>query len=143
MITKSTLLLLLMLPASITVMAQDTISIDTTIQYQTIEGWGHGGGVLGHVGGPYFMLDSAVANPVSYQTLDYLVDDLGLTGSRTWEVGPRIDGTGMDNGDCDSIDWNKFQPTLPVGLADYLIYFKNKVIAKGCQPSFYSSPGYP
>jgi hypothetical protein len=143
MITKSTLLLLLMLPASITVMAQDTISIDTTIQYQIIEGWGHGGGVLGHVGGPFFMLDSSVANPVNYQTLDYLVDDLGLTGSRTWEVGPRIDGTGMDNGDCDSIDWNKFQPTLPVGLADYLIYFKNKVIAKGCQPSFYSSPGYP
>lgn len=90
------------------------------------------------------MLDSTVANPVNYQMLDYLADDLGLTGSRTWEVGPRIDGTGMDIGDCDSIDWAKFQASsLPVGLANYLVYFKNKVIAKGYQPNFYSSPGYP
>src|SRR6185436_3721501 len=129
--------------AGASVHAQDTISIDTTLHYQTIEGWGHGGGVLGHVGGPFLMLDSSVANPVNYQTLDYLVDDLGLTASRTWEVGPRTDGTGMDNGDCDSIDWNKFQESLPAGLANYLIYFKNKVIAEGCQPNFYSSPGYP
>ena len=124
--------------------AQDTISIDTTVQFQTIEGWGHGGGILGHVGGAWSMLDSSIANPVNYQILDYLADDLGLTGSRTWEVGPRIDGTGMDNGDCDSIDWTKFQPqSLPAGLAKYLVYFKDRVIAKGYQPNFYSSPGYP
>ncbi len=40
------------------------------------------------------MLDPAVADPVNYQYLDYLADDLGLTGTRTWEVGPRIDGIG-------------------------------------------------
>ncbi|MEO8087635.1 MAG: T9SS type A sorting domain-containing protein [Bacteroidota bacterium] len=124
--------------------AQDTIAIDTTIEFQSITGWGHGGGILGHCGGAFTMLDSAVANPINYQVLDYLVDDLGLTGSRTWEVGPRIDGTGMDNGDCDSIDWTKFQPqSLPRGLSNYLVYFKNRVIANGYQPNFYSSPGYP
>ncbi len=124
--------------------AQDTIAIDTTVEYQTIVGWGHGGGILGHVGGAWSMLDSTIANPVNYQVLDYLADDLGLTGSRTWEVGPRIDGTGMDNGDCDSIDWTKFQSqSFPVGLANYLVHFKNHIVAKGYQPNFYSSPGYP
>src|SRR5262249_13011863 len=103
-----------------------------------------GGGVLGHVGGTYDMLDTTVANPLNYQVLDYLVDDLGLTGSRTWEVGPRIDGTGMDHGDCDSIDWSEFQSgSLPRHLADYLIYYNNRVQAAGFKPSFYSSPGYP
>ena len=114
------------------------------MQYQTIEGWGHGGGILGGCGGPFYMLDSSIANPVNYQMLDYLIDDLGLTGSRTWEVGPRIDGTGMDNGDCDSIDWSKFQSnTLDPGMANYLVYFKDRILAEGYQPSFYSSPGYP
>jgi len=126
-----------------TARAQDTVSIDTTVHFQTIEGWGHGGGILGHTGGAYNMLDTALANAINYQTLDYLVDELGLTGTRTWEVGPRLDGTGMDNGDCDSIDWNKFQESLPQGFADYLVYFKNKIIANGFQPNIYSSPGYP
>src|SRR4030095_5388268 len=72
-----------------------------------------------------------------------LVNELGLTGSRTWEVGPRIDGTGMDNGDCDSIDWSKFDPlSLPTGLADYLVYYNTRILAHGYQPNFYSSPGY-
>src|SRR4030095_5901893 len=125
------------------VRAQDTISIDTTVHFQIITGWGHGGGVLGHCGAAFNMLDTSVANPVNYQTLDYLVDELGLTGSRTWEVGPRIDGTGMDNGDCDSIDWSKFDPlSLPTGLADYLVYYNTRILAHGYQPNFYSSPGY-
>ncbi|MCX6285496.1 MAG: T9SS type A sorting domain-containing protein [Bacteroidetes bacterium] len=124
--------------------AQDTIVIDTTVQHQTIEGWGHGGGVLGHVFGAFSMLDTAIANPANYQLLDYLVDDLGLTGSRTWEVGPRIDGTGMDDGDCDSINWSKFQPeSFPTGLANYLNYYQERIIINGYNPSFYSSPGYP
>jgi hypothetical protein len=124
--------------------AQDTLTLDSNITYQTVTGWGHGGGVLGHMGGPYYMLDTTVANPVNHQVLDYLTDDLGLTGSRTWEVGPRVDGTGMDNGDCDSIDWAKFQGnTLAPDMASYLIYFKNEITAQGIQPNFYSSPGYP
>ena len=52
---------------------------------------GHGGGILGGTFGTYNLLGPAVADPVNYQYLDYLVDDLGLTGTRTWEVGPRID----------------------------------------------------
>ena len=124
--------------------AQDSVNINSLIQYQTITGWGHGGGILGGVYGPYGMLDSSIANPVNKEYLDYLVDDLGLTGSRTWEVGPRVDGTGMDNGDCDSIDWNLFQSSsLPVGEANFLVYYQNKILAKGFTPNFYSSPGYP
>lgn len=124
--------------------AQDSVAVNTGIQYQTIEGWGHGGGVLGGTYGAFSMLDPSVADPVNYEYLDYLVDELGLTGSRFTEVGPRTDGTGMDNGDCDSIDWNKFQSnSLPVTEAGYLVYYKNKILAKGYTPNFYSSTGYP
>ncbi|MGZ5529898.1 MAG: putative Ig domain-containing protein, partial [Limisphaerales bacterium] len=69
---------------------------------------------------------------------------LGLTGTRTWEVGPRIDGTGSDHGDCDLVDWNLFESdTLHPQDAGYLVYYQNHILAKGYQPSFYSSPGYP
>lgn len=120
------------------------VVLDSSQTYQTIAGWGHGGGVLGVTGGPSSMLARAVADPVNYQALDYLLDDLGLTGSRTWEVGPRIDGTGMDHGDCDVIDWNLFESdTFAATDATYLLYFQNRILAKGYQPSFYSSPGYP
>jgi hypothetical protein len=90
------------------------------------------------------MLPPAVADPVNYQYLDYLLDDLGLTGTRTWEVGPRIDGTGNDHGDCDVVDWSLFErDTLSSQDANYLIYYQNHIQAKGYQPSLYSSPGYP
>src|SRR6185436_887997 len=119
---KSKLFLLLFTLTGLHLNAQDTLTLDSNITYQTIEGWGHGGGVLGHMGGPYYSLDTVIANPLNYQVLDYLTDELGLTGSRTWEVGPRVDGTGMDNGDCDSIDWNRFQSqSLAPVMAGYLI----------------------
>jgi len=121
--------------------AQTTVTIDSTKKMQTIEGWGDGGGILGILN---FTIDTAIGNPLNKQTLDFLVDEYGLTGSRTWEVGPRIDGTGMDNGNCDSIDWTKFQVgVMDPRTADYLVYFKNRIVAQGFQPSFYSSPGYP
>lgn len=126
------------------VYSQDTIAIDSTIKFQTMVGWGDGGGILGPLGGAYSMLDSNIANPVNYEILDYLLGDLGLTGSRVTEVGPRTDGTGMDNGNCDSIDWSRFDSSsLPIGLANYLMYFNNRILAEGYQPSFYSSTGYP
>ena len=141
---KLQFILLFFVLMAVQINAQDTVVIDTSMHYQTIEGWGHGGGVLGHTMGAFIMLDSSVANPVNRQILSYLVDDLGLTGSRTWEVGPRIDGTGMDDGDCDSLNWNYFQgESLPLGMADYLVYYKNQILAKGYNASFYSSPGYP
>jgi hypothetical protein len=90
------------------------------------------------------MLSPALADPVNHQYLDYLVDDLGLTGTRTWEVGPRIDGTGNDHGDCDVVDWGLFESdTLRPQDAGYLVYYQNRILAHGFQPSFYSSPGYP
>src|SRR3974390_2355483 len=120
------------------------IVIQPAQQFQTIAGWGHGGGVLGGTGGAEAFLPPAVAGPVNVQYLDYLVDDLGLTGSRTWEVGPRIDGTGTDDGDCDVVDWNLFETdTFSSADATNLLHFQNYILAEGFQPSFYSSPGYP
>jgi hypothetical protein len=120
------------------------VVIDRAQTFQTITGWGHGGGVLGGTGGANEMLPAAVGDPVNKQYLDFITDDLGLTGSRTWEVGPRIDGTGMDHGDCDVIDWNLFEgDTLSPQDATNLVYFQNKILAQGIQPNFYSSPGYP
>jgi hypothetical protein len=120
------------------------VVIDRAQTFQTISGWGHGGGVLGGTGGASAMLPASVADPVNKQYLDFVTDDLGLTGSRTWEVGPRIDGTGMDHGDCDVIDWNLFEAdTLSPQDATNLVYFQNKILAQGIQPNFYSSPGYP
>ena len=120
------------------------VVIDRAQTFQTISGWGHGGGVLGGTAGASAMLPEVVADPVNRQYLDFVADDLGLTGSRTWEVGPRIDGTGMDHGDCDVIDWNLFEgDTLGPQGATNLVYFQNKILAQGIQPNFYSSPGYP
>jgi len=120
------------------------VVIDPAQKFQTIAGWGHGGGVLGGTTEAASMLSSSIADPVNYQYLDYLVDELGLTGTRTWEVGPRIDGTGNDHGDCDVVDWNLFEgDTLHTQDAGYLVYYQNRILAKGYQPSFYSSPGYP
>ncbi len=113
-------------------------------QFQTIAGWGHGGGVLGGTAGAETFLPASLADPVNYQYLDFLTDDLGLTGTRTWEVGPRIDGRGTDDGDCDSVDWNLFESdTLSAQDAAYLVHYQNRISAEGYQPSFYSSPGYP
>jgi hypothetical protein len=120
------------------------VVIEPAQTFQAIAGWGHGGGVLGGTEGPDSMLQQSLADPVNYQYLDYLTDDLGLTGTRTWEVGPRIDGTGADDGDCDVVDWNLFESDTFSPLdAKYLIYYQNRISAEGYQPSFYSSPGYP
>ncbi|HZM03423.1 MAG TPA: hypothetical protein VFC44_10385 [Candidatus Saccharimonadales bacterium] len=119
------------------------VVIDPYQTFQTIRGWGDGGGILGPGEGPRTMLDPSVADPVNYQYLDYLADDLGLTGSRTTEVGPRIDGTGIDDGDCDVVNWNLFESdTFPAADARYLLHFQNHLLTNGIQPSFYSSTGY-
>ncbi len=118
------------------------VVVDSSQTFQTIVGWGDGGGFYNGITGG--MVDPSVADQINYQYLNYLADDLGLTGTRVWEVGPRIDGTGMDHGDCDVIDWSLFESnTLSSSEANYLTYFQNKILAKGYQPNFYSSPTYP
>ncbi|HEX3628072.1 MAG TPA: putative Ig domain-containing protein [Verrucomicrobiae bacterium] len=120
------------------------VVIEPAQTFQTIAGWGHGGGVLGGTAGAESMLPQSLSDPVNYQYLDFLTDDLGLTGTRTWEVGPRVDGTGTDDGDCDVVDWNLFEGgTLDAQGAAYLIHYQNRILGEGYQPSFYSSPGYP
>jgi hypothetical protein len=120
------------------------VVIQPAQQFQTIAGWGHGGGALGGTAGAEAFLPPTLADPVNFQYLDCLTADLGLTGTRTWEVGPRIDGTGTDHGDCDVIDWALFESdTLSAQQAAYLIHYQNRILAEGYQPSFYSSPGYP
>ena len=90
------------------------------------------------------MLPQALADPVNYQYLDFLTDNLGLTGTRTWEVGPRVDGTGTDDGDCDVVNWSLFESdTMTAQEAAYLLHYQDRIAAEGYQPSFYSSPGYP
>ncbi|HYM19747.1 MAG TPA: T9SS type A sorting domain-containing protein [Candidatus Kapabacteria bacterium] len=126
--------------------AQVEITIDTTITFQKIEGWGHGGGVFSNLN--YMLAQTEgqqVADSLNYQYLDYIVHDLGLTGSRMWEVGPRIDGTGIDfAGNCDSLDWTKFWvPSIDTQVVKYATYFKQLVEAEGHKTSFYSSPTYP
>lgn len=66
--------------------AQATITLDTTTKYQTIEGWGHGGDLFSNLNysGSTMGIDPALMDSMNLQTLDYLIDDLGLTGSRIW-----------------------------------------------------------
>ena len=141
MMMKSLLVLVLLSFMALSANAQVSITFDSTTKFQTIEGWGHGGDLFSMMN---YVIDSTIGDSINRQTLDYLIDDLGLTGSRIWEVGPRIDGTGMDNGDCDSIDWTKFQPgPIASRIAKYMVYFKNRIEAQGLNTSFYSSPTYP
>lgn len=124
--------------------AQKSVTIDTTVKFQTIEGWGHGGDLFSNLGGFFALADTNYTHDLCLDYLDYIIDELGLTGSRIWEVGPRPDGTGMDNGDCDSLDWSKFQSDIFFGNShQYVKYFSDRIKAKGYNTSFYSSPTYP
>lgn len=121
-----------------------SVTVDASTTFQTIEGWGNGSGNLGRqLEETYRSLGSPTGDSVNFQAIDYLADDLGLTGTRIWELGARLDGAGNDSGDCDVIDWTRFQPGM---LADvngrYMMRFKERVIAGGSKPSFYSSTGY-
>ena len=90
------------------------VVVDRYQTFQTIAGWGDGGGFYSSITGiAGNMLDPAVVNSINYRYFDYLADDLGLTGTRTWEVGPRIDGTGMDHGDLLSTNWTSLTDGIP------------------------------
>lgn len=120
------------------------ITINPAKTYQTIDGWGNGSGNLGQpFVNIYQLLGPEIADPVNYAIIDYLADDLGLTGTRIWEIGARTDGQGLDAGDCDVIDWTRFHPGTYADVdGKYLKHFQDRVIAGGATPSFYSSTIY-
>src|SRR5437763_17102540 len=98
---KTSLATLVLLLVSSPAICQTTIALDTAQTFQTIEGWGHGGGIFSNLNYGLAMTDRATGDSLNYQYLDYIANDLGLTSSRMWEVGPCIDGTGIDvDGDC-------------------------------------------
>ncbi len=115
-------------------MGQVAVSIDTSVHYQTIEGWGHGSAFLGAGFSP---IDS-----VNDQYIDFLADDWGLTGTRINEIGARLDGSAMDHGDCDSIDWSRFAFPANTKIFSLMQRFRDRVRAQGFEPSFYSSTNY-
>ena len=51
------------------------VVIDRSQTFQTIEGWGLGGGILGGTQGAYGMLGPAIADPVNYQYLDKRIEE--------------------------------------------------------------------
>ena len=121
------------------------VVIQPSQTYQTIEGWGNGSGTLAEMQflTTYRLLGPTIADPVNHQLMDYLAGDLGLTGTRIQEMGSRVDGSGNDDGDCDVINWGKFQPMAFDDMRGrYMAYFKNCIVAGGSTSSFYTSTGY-
>jgi O-glycosyl hydrolase len=139
-----TVLFLILAGLSLTAARAADVVIDPSQTFQTIEGWGTSSDELGgQCGANVLQFGQAIADPVNHQLIDYLTDDLGLTGSRITELGTRLDGGGNDHGDCDAIDWTLFQPGFMAAInGPYMTYFANRVRAEGCQPCFYSSTGY-
>ncbi len=129
---------------SLTAARATDVAIDPSQTFQTIEGWGTSSDELGgQCGVNVLQLGQAIADPVNRQIIDYLTDDLGLTGSRLAELGTRLDGSGNDHGDCDVVDWTLFQPGFMAAVnGPCMAYFAKRVRAGGCQPSFYTSTAY-
>ena len=123
---------------SLTAARATDVVIDRSQTFQTIEGWGSSSDELGgQCGMNVLQLGQAIADPVNHQIIDYLTDDLGLTGSRLTELGTRVDGSGNDHGDSDVVDWSLFQPGFMAAInGPYMTYFAKRVRAEGCQPSF-------
>ncbi len=128
------ILSLLFITGAYATVKTDTSHLNPSVHHQTIEGWGHGSADLGCGWGA---IDS-----VDYQYINFLATDWGLTGTRIQEVGARVDGSGMDNGNCDSIDWARFQGSGWTYILKLMQYYRDIILAEGYQPSFYSSTGY-
>jgi len=124
--------------------AQDTVAINTTVQYQTIKGWGGTGGQNTQFEGtPQYLID---------QILDVSINDLGLTGLR-YECyqGSYSQSYGMcrswewtnDNGSPDTTLWSSFDTTsVDNYMQNLFVPWKNKVIARGDPFTFYESPSW-
>jgi O-glycosyl hydrolase len=124
--------------------AQDTVSINSTVQYQTIKGWGGTGGQnTQYEGTPPYLIN---------QIINESVNGLGLTGLRyecfqgsysqsyamchTWEWT-------NDNGSPDTTVWSAFDTTgVDYYMQNLFVPWKNKVAANGEPFTFYESPSW-
>jgi hypothetical protein len=124
--------------------AQDTVSINPAIQYQTIKGWGGTGGQnTQYEGTPPYLIT---------QIINESVDDLGLTGlryecfqgsysqsyamCRTWEWT-------NDNGSPDTTVWTAFDTTgVDYYMQNLFVPWKNKVVGNNEPFTFYESPSW-
>ena len=126
------------------IFAQDTVAINTAIQFQTIKGWGgEGGQNTQYEGSPPYLIN---------QIINTSVNDLGLTGLRyesfqgneTFSYGPHHTWEFTnDNGSPDTL----ISSTLDTGAIDYymqnlFVPWKNAVVAKGDSFNFYFSPSW-
>jgi hypothetical protein len=126
--------LALLLFVALAAHAQVSVTVDSSVKFQTIEGWGHGSAFIGTGWGAIDAVDS--------QFVDFVVDDWGLTGTRVNEIGARGDGSGLDHGVCDSIDWSRMNLPGNKKIMYLMQYVRDRVRAQGYEPSFYSSTNY-
>jgi hypothetical protein len=137
-------LTVLLLLFTIKVSAQDTVAINSAVQYQTIKGWGGTGGQNTQFEGtPPYLIN---------QIIDVSVNDLGLTGLR-YECyqGSYSQSYGMcrswewqnDNGSPDTTLWSAFDTTAVDNyMQNLFVPWKNAVIARGDPFTFYESPSW-
>jgi len=123
------------------------VVVDSSQTFQTITGWGCDSAGPGAYDPLYWTLGPTLAQSVDHEYIDYLVNDLGVTGARLAEIGSRTDGKGNDNGNCDVIDWTKFEasetdPALTAFDFNLLSYLQNAIVAGGSRPYFYSNSNY-
>ena len=129
---------------SFQLVAQDSINVNSSIQFQTIKGWGGTGGQNTQFEGtPPYLIN---------QIINESVDGLGLTGLRYESYqGSYSQSYGMcrtwewtnDNGSPDTTLWQAFDTTAVDNyMANLFVPWKNKVVANGEPFTFYESPSW-
>ena len=92
--------------------AQSVITVDPSVEHQTIQGFGAFGGIKAYWQEPPFYTDAFI---------DYFLDDLGATIVRTnifWDLEPT-----NDNSSSSDLDLSKFNYKAGSNLAKQLPYY--------------------
>ncbi len=120
------------------------VVVNPSQTFQTIEGWGSSGFAVSYPGYSYQLLGPTITDLFNVEIVDTLTYDLGLTGTRIYDIGTRTDGQGTDlNGNCEVVDYAKFEPG-PYADADAknMARFRDDALAEGYQSLFYTSVSY-